>query len=176
MKHAADDIDGVLRRGKVLVELFVSPVGILHLHVPPGVDVNLLNAVTIDVFREKAELGHFGVECVNELSVAHAVNRETFFAEIIRNIAPERLALVLAAAGDDLRVGRRNIVLCLAQDFGEIARFLWHKKDAAGATGQSRRGQNCVGIFRRHGFGRSRNCRRNALIRPREKGSVSSFA
>ena len=49
LQHTADDIGGVFRRIEMLLQLGGMTVRILDLNVPPGVDIDLLNAVREDV-------------------------------------------------------------------------------------------------------------------------------
>ena len=71
VEHSPDDGEGVFRRIEVFRELFASTVRILHLDIPPRVDVDLLNAVGVEV-----NLGTLGYLCeLEEKDVFEAVDK-----------------------------------------------------------------------------------------------------
>ena len=82
LQHTANDIGGVFRRVKMLLQLGGMTVGILDLNVPPGVDVDLLDAVCEDVLGQKSVLCHFRVQGIHQLRGCHAIHGNAILLQI----------------------------------------------------------------------------------------------
>ena len=101
-------------------ELFVSTVRILHLDIPPRVDVDLLNAVGVDIAGQKAELRHLGIDGVHQFRLRHVRNSDAFILQVLGDVAHELFLGVLAAPGDECGVGAGDVLLHLLQHGIEV--------------------------------------------------------
>ena len=101
-------------------ELFASTVRILHLDIPPRVDVDLLNAVGVDIAGQEAELRHLGIDGVHQLRLRHACYGDTPVLQVLGDIAHELFLGVLAAFGDECGVGTGDVLLHLLQHGIEV--------------------------------------------------------
>ena len=120
VEHSPDDGKRVFRRIEVFRELFASTVRILHLDIPPRVDVDLLNAVGVDIAGQEAELRHLGIDGVHQLRLRHACYGDTLVLQVFRDIAHELFLGVLAAPGDECGVGAGDVFLHLLQHGIEV--------------------------------------------------------
>ena len=120
VEHTADDGKRVFRRVKVFRELFASTVRILHLDIPPRVDVDLLNAVGVDIAGQEAELRHLGIDGVHQLRLCHACYGDTPVLQVLGDVAHELFLGVLAAPGDECGVGTGDVLLHLLQHGIEV--------------------------------------------------------
>ena len=100
VEHTADDGEGVFRRVEVFRELFASTVRILHLDIPPRVDVDLLNAVSIDVAGQKAILRHLRIDGVRQFRLRHACYGDTLILQVLGDIALKLLFCIFATLRD----------------------------------------------------------------------------
>ena len=120
VEHSPDDGEGVFRRIEVFRELFTSTVRILHLDIPPRVDVDLLNAVSVDIAGQKAELRHLGIDGIHQLRLRHACYGDTPVLQVLGDVAHELFLGVLAAFGDECGVGAGDVLLHLLQHGIEV--------------------------------------------------------
>ena len=120
VEHSPDDGKRVFRRIEVFRELFASTVRILHLDIPPRVDVDLLNAVGVDIAGQEAELRHLGIDGVHQLRLRHAYYGDTPVLQVFRDIAHELFLGVLAAFSDECGVGAGDVLLHLLQHGIEV--------------------------------------------------------
>ena len=120
VEHSPDDGKRVFRRIEVFRELFASTVRILHLDIPPRVDVDLLNAVGVDIAGQEAELRHLGIDGVHQLCLRHACYGDTPVLQVLGDVAHELFLGVLAAPGDECGVGAGDVLLHLLQHGIEV--------------------------------------------------------
>ena len=120
VEHSPDDGEGVFRRIEVFRELFTSTVRILHLDIPPRVDVDLLNAVGVDIAGQEAEFCHFGIDGAYQFCLCHARHSDALVLQVFRDIAHELFLGVLAAFGDECGVGAGDVLLHLLQHGIEV--------------------------------------------------------
>ena len=120
VEHTADDGKRVFRRVKVFRELFASTVRILHLDIPPRVDVDLLNAVGVNIAGQKAELRHLRIDGVRQFRLRHACYGDTPVLQVLGDVTHELFLGVLAAFGDECGVGAGDVLLHLLQHGIEV--------------------------------------------------------
>ena len=101
-------------------ELFASAVRILHLDIPPRVDVDLLNAVGVDIAGQETELRHLGIDGVHQLRLCHACYGDTPVLQVLGDVTHELFLGVLAAPGDECGVGAGDVLLHLLQHGIEV--------------------------------------------------------
>ena len=121
VEHSPDDGECVFRRIEVFRELFASTVRILHLDIPPRIDVDLLNAVGVDIAGQEAELRHLGIDGVHQLRLRHACYGDTPVLQVLGDVAHELFLGVLAAPGDECGVGAGDVLLHLLQHGIEVS-------------------------------------------------------
>ena len=116
----------------MLVQLNGAAIGILDLDVPPGVDVDLLDAIRKDVLGQETVLSHFRVEGVHQLVLGHTVHCHALLLEETGN-PPFHLGLGVLAVIDDqtgIAAGQKGLHL-LQQLIERHPFFLGGKKDIA---------------------------------------------
>ena len=101
-------------------ELFASTVRILHLDIPPRVDVDFLNAVGVDIAGQEAELRHLGIDGVHQLRLRHACYGDTPVLQVLGDVTHELFLGVLAAFSDECGVGAGDVLLHLLQHGIEV--------------------------------------------------------
>ena len=129
VEHSPDDGKRVFRRIEVFRELFASTVRILHLDIPPRVDVDLLNAVGVDIAGQEAELRHLGIDGTYQFCLRHARHSDALVLQVFRDIALELLLGVLAAFGDECGIGARDVFLHLLQHGIEVLSCCFRSKE-----------------------------------------------
>ena len=100
VEHSSDDGKRVFRRIEVFRELFASTVRILHLDIPPRVDVDLLNAVGVNITGQKAELRHLRIDGVRQLRLRHVCYGDTLILQVLGDIALKLLFCIFATLRD----------------------------------------------------------------------------
>ena len=154
VEHSPDDSKGVFRRVEVFRELFASTVRILHLDIPPRVDVDLLNAVGVDIAGQEAELRHLGIDGVHQLRLRHACYGDTLVLQVLGDVTHELFLGVLAAFGDECGVGAGDVFLHLLQHGAKVLAFRFRCKEQA-VSPSDRAGIRVQGPLRRviHHYG-----------------------
>ena len=115
LQHTADDIGRMVRRVKVFLQLDGAAVGILDLDVPPGIDVDLLDAVCKDVLGEETVFGHFRVQSVHQLALRHAVHSHSVVLQIPGDAALHLLLGLIPAVGNQGGIGAGEVGLHLTE-------------------------------------------------------------
>ena len=129
VEHSPDDGKRVFRRIEVFRELFTSTVRILHLDIPPRVDVDLLNAVGVDIAGQEAELRHLGIDGVHQLRLRHACYGDTPVLQVLGDVTHELFLGVLAAPGDECGVSAGDVLLHLLQHGIEVLSCCFRSKE-----------------------------------------------
>ena len=107
-------------------------VRILDLNVPPGVDVDFLNAVRKDVLGQKSVLRHFRVQGVHQLRGRHTIHGDAVLLQIPRHAALHLFLGVRVVLCDEGGVGFREIALHLTERLRKGDAFLlWGKEEFA---------------------------------------------
>ena len=83
MKHTADHIDSMAGTVEMFIQLDHLPIGVQHLDVPPGVNVDLLNAGPEDILGKEAKFRHFRVEGIHQSIGGISLDRDTLVLHIL---------------------------------------------------------------------------------------------
>ena len=134
LQHTADDIGGVFRRIEMLLQLGGMTVRILDLNVPPGVDVDLLDAVREDVLGQKSVLCHFRVQSVHQFRGRHAIHSNAVLLQIPCHAALHLLFGTRIILCDEGGVGFREIALHLTERLRKGDAFLLRGKEEFACT------------------------------------------
>ena len=100
VEHTADDSEGVFRRIEMLFQFLISAIRILHFNISPRVDVDFLNAVSIDVAGQKAILRHLRIDGVRQFRLRHACYGDTLILQVLGDIALKLLFCIFATLRD----------------------------------------------------------------------------
>ena len=121
MKHTADHIDGMAGTVEMFIQLDHLPIGVQHLDVPPGVDVDLLNAGPEDILGQKAKFRHFCVEGIHQSICGISFDRNTLVLHILGDI-PLDLAfrILVPTIGDQGGVFAGDILLHFLENTVEV--------------------------------------------------------
>ena len=125
----------MFRRIEMLLQLGGMTVGILDLNVPPGVDVDFLDAVCEDVLGQKSVLCHFRVQSVHQLRGCHAVHSDAILLQIPCHAALHLLFGIRVIFCDKGGVGFREIALHLTECLRKGDAFLLWGKEEFACTG-----------------------------------------
>ena len=120
VEHTTDDGERMFRRIEMLFQFLISAIRILNFDIPPRVDVDFLNAVSIDVAGQKAILRHLRIDGVHQLRLRHACYGDTPVLQVLGDVTHELFLGVLAAFGDECGVGAGDVLLHLLQHGIEI--------------------------------------------------------
>ena len=109
-------------------------VRILDLNVPPGVDIDLLNAVRKDVLGQKSVLCHFRVQSVHQFRGRHAIHGNAVLLQIPCHAALHLLFGTRVILCDEGGVGFREIALHLTERIRKGDAFLLRGKEEFACT------------------------------------------
>ena len=124
----------MFRRIEMLLQLGGMTVRILDLNVPPGVDIDLLNAVRKDVLGQKSVLCHFRVQGVHQLRGRHTIHGNAVLLQIPRHAALHLFLGVRVILCDEGGVGFREIALHLTERIRKGDAFLLRGKEEFACT------------------------------------------
>ena len=100
MEHTTDDGERMFRRIEMLFQFLISAIRILNFDIPPRVDVDFLNAVSIDVAGQKAILRHLRIDGVRQFRLRHACYGDTLILQVLGDIALKLLFCIFATLRD----------------------------------------------------------------------------
>ena len=100
VEHSPDDGERVFRRIEMLFQFLISAIRILNFDIPPRVDVDFLNAVSIDVAGQKAILRHLRIDGVRQFHLRHACYGDTLILQVLGDIALKLLFCIFATLRD----------------------------------------------------------------------------
>ena len=100
VEHTTDDGERMFRRIEMLFQFLISAIRILHFDIPPRVDVDFLNAVSIDVAGQKAILRHLRIDGVRQFRLRHACYGDTLILQVLGDIALKLLFCIFATLRD----------------------------------------------------------------------------
>ena len=124
----------MFRRIEMLLQLGGMTVRILDLNVPPGVDIDLLNAVREDVLGQKSVLCHFRVQSVHQFRGRHAIHSNAVLLQIPCHAALHLLFGIRVILCDEGSVGFREIALHLTERLRKGDAFLLRGKEEFACT------------------------------------------
>ena len=117
----------------MLLQLFCPAIGILYFDIPPAVDVDLLDALTEDVFGQKAVFRHFHVQSIDQFPIGHIIHGQPVILEITGNQTLHLCAGVLGTVCDQVCMVPGEVSLHLSQNLGKGAGLSCRKQDIAGS-------------------------------------------
>ena len=100
VEHTTDDGERMFRRIEMLFQFLISAIRILNFDIPPRVDVDFLNAVSIDVAGQKAILRHLRIDGVRQFRLRHACYGDTLILQVLGDIALKLLFCIFATLRD----------------------------------------------------------------------------
>ena len=100
VEHTTDDGERMFRRIEMLFQFLISAIRILHFNIPPRVDVDLLNAVGVNITGQKAELRHLRIDGVRQLRLRHVCYGDTLILQVLGDIALKLLFCIFATLRD----------------------------------------------------------------------------
>ena len=156
----------MFRRIEMLFQFLVSATRILHLDIPPRVDVDFLNAVGVDIAGQKAELRHLGIDGVHQLRLCHACYGDTPVLQVLGDVTHELFLGVLAAFGDECGVGAGDVFLHFLQHGIEVPALCRRGKEQV-VSPSDRAGIRVQGPLRRvvHHYGDDLRLRGDLIFR-----------
>ena len=131
VQHSPDNVYGVLGRLEFLVDFDVRAVGILHLNIVPGIDVDFLDSRAENVLCEERKLRHFGVELIHKFGLRQPLNGNTVIEQIFADVPLDLLLYIIVArinvidpVDHEHGIFARNVGLHLIQNVGKLALFI----------------------------------------------------
>ena len=121
MKHTADHIDSMAGTVEMFIQLDHLPIGVQHLDVPPGVDVDLLNAGSEDILGKEAKFRHFRVEGIHQSIGGISLDRNTLVLHILGDIPLDlTFGILIPTIGDQGGIFARDILLHFLENTVEV--------------------------------------------------------
>ena len=108
-----DNIDGVLRRAEVFVELFHTAVRIGQGDIVPRVDVDFVQIGCAEERSQDRIFYHFGVQAVNELFFREAVDKVSTIEDEFLDIGLQLITLMRIGQHGSIVLG--DILLCFRE-------------------------------------------------------------
>ena len=113
----------------MFLQFFCHTTGALNLHIIPGIDVNLLNPIPVNVFGQKTKFSHLGIDPVNQFFRCHALNRNTLILNILGRKPPDlMLAFLRSILRDQTAVLLGQIPLNFPEYLRKRSGFFFLKK------------------------------------------------